>query len=365
MNVPFVDLKVQYMSIKEEIDTAIAEIFETSSFVGGPIVDGFERDFAKYAQINHCVSCANGTDAIEIALQVLGIGAGDEVIVPAMSWISTSEAVSTVGATPVFADIHPESYTIDPADVEKKISLTTKAIIPVHLYGRPAEMDKLMAIAKKHQLKVIEDTAQGHGARLNGQQVGTFGDMATFSFYPGKNLGAYGDGGAIVTHGEALAAACRRVSNHGQQSKHHHLHEGRNSRMDTLQAAVLLVKLKYIDQWTEARIAKAKYYTDQLEGLPVKTPAVDQASRHVFHVYAIRIENRMEVQQKLLDRGIVTQIHYPQSLPELMPYRDMFDSDEYPVAKTLAATTLSLPLFAEITREQQDYVIHSLRDILK
>lgn len=363
MNIPFVDLKAQYKSIKPEIDAAIEDILINTSFVGGPLVTKFENEFANYQGTEHCIACANGTDAIELALQALDLGPGDEVIVPAMSWIATSETVSTAGATPVFADVLPEKFTIDPVDVEKKITKRTKAIIPVHFYGRAAEMDKVVAIAKKYNLKVIEDAAQAHGAEFKGQRVGTFGDITTFSYYPGKNLGAYGDAGGIVTNNEKLAKACRVIANHGQESKHNHLREGRNSRLDTLQAAILSVKLKYLDEWTEKRIEKASYYNAQLKGLPIVLPPMDD-SRQVFHVYVIQVENRDQIKQQLAELGVNTQIHYPKSLPELIPYQNRFDADHFPVAKSLGAMGLSLPLYAELTREQQDYVIDSVKAVL-
>lgn len=362
MYVPFVDLKIQYQSIKEELDKAIADVVQSANFVGGPLVKGFEESFAAYVGVKHSVSCGNGTDAMEIALLALGVGPGDEVIVPAMSWISTSEVVSTVGAKVVFADVLPGLFTIDPVEVEKKITSKTKVIMPVHFYGRPAQMDKLLAIAKKYDLKIVEDCAQAHGAKFDGQMVGSFGDLATFSFYPSKNLGAFGDAGGIVTKDDQLAETCRLIADHGQAHKNHHLREGRNSRMDTLQAAVLQVKLKYLEAWTAARIEKANYYNGQLKGLPIELPTIEQSHRHVFHLYAIQVADRDQLQKELDQRGVHTQIHNPLSLPELLPYQNQFNADDFPVAKQLAAETLSLPLFPEITKEQQDYVVAMLRE---
>ena len=238
----------------------------------GPIVKSFEQNFAQYMQTDHCIGCGNGTDSIEIALEALNLPKGSEVIVPAMSWISTSEAVTTVGCVPVFADILPGKYTIDPADVERKITEKTSAIIPVHFYGRPAEMNELMSLARKHNLKVMEDAAQAHGATYYGKPVGSFGEIASYSYYPGKNLGAYGDAGGITTNHDDLAQACRVIANHGQTHKHNHLREGRNSRLDTLQAAILDVKLNYLDDWTQARIEKATYYNEKLSELPIFNP---------------------------------------------------------------------------------------------
>lgn len=364
MHVPFVDLKIQYESIQSELDSAIAHVLTNAQYVGGPVVAEFEKAFAQYEGVEHCVSCGNGTDALEIALQALGIGVGDEVIVPAMSWISTAEVVSSVGAKVVFADILPEWFTIDPLDIERRITSKTKAIIPVHFYGRPAQMDQILAVANKYNLKVIEDCAQAHGAQCNGKMVGTFGDLATFSFYPSKNLGALGDAGAVVTNNENLANTCRLIANHGQEKKHHHLREGRNSRMDTLQATVLQIKLKYLEEWTVTRIAKAKYYNEQLSGLSIELPLLEEMHKHVFHLYAIQVNNRDRLMAQLKERGVDAQIHNPKSLPELIPYQNEFDSNDYPIAKALGASTLSLPLYPEITQEQQDYVVKMLKQMV-
>ncbi|SMD32611.1 dTDP-4-amino-4,6-dideoxygalactose transaminase [Reichenbachiella faecimaris] len=363
MHVPFVELKSQYQLIKSEIDEAMANVIAEGHYVGGAVVSRFESDFAKYVGVNYCISCGNGTDALEIALQALEIGSGDEVIVPAMSWISTAEVVSTVGAKPIFADILPDCYTIDPTDIVQKITAKTKAIIPVHFYGRPAQMDEITDVAKNHNLKIVEDCAQAHGAKYNGKSVGTFGDLGTFSFYPSKNLGAFGDAGGIVTNDDSLAKSCRLIGNHGQEQKHHHLREGRNSRMDALQAAVLQVKLKYLEEWTAARTSKAKYYNEQLAGLPVELPVLAEHHRHVFHVYAIQVNDRDQLKRKLAERGVDTQIHNPLSLPELLPYQQ-FDANDFPVAKAMAAKTLSLPIYPEITQKQQDHVVAMLKELL-
>jgi dTDP-4-amino-4,6-dideoxygalactose transaminase len=364
MNVPFVDLKAQYASIKTEIDAAIQGVLDNTSFIGGTIVKGFEVSFAQYLDVAHCVSCANGTDAIEIALQAMGIGEGDEVIVPAMSWIATSEAVTTVGATPVFADILPKKFTIDPNQIRLKISEKTKAIIPVHLYGRPCEMDEIMNIAREFDLKVLEDSAQAHGAIYKNRKIGSFGDAATFSFYPGKNLGAYGDAGCIITNDKELAQNCKMICNHGQLSKHNHQMEGRNSRMDTIQAAVLNTKLPYLDQWTNKRIENAKYYNELLKDTGISIPIIDE-NKSAFHLYVINIENRDEVKSKLQERGIGTQIHYPNALPALKPYQLSNDIKDFPVAETLAKTGLSLPLFPELTKKEISYVCDILLKLFK
>lgn len=364
MIIPFVTLKLQYLSIKTEINQAISNVLETTQFIGGQIVKDFEVHFADYIGVNNCIGCGNGTDAIEIVLQAIGIAKGDEVIVPAMSWISTSEAVSRIGAIPVFADILPGKFTINPNAVRRKITSKTKAIIPVHLYGRPCEMDKLSEIACEHNLRLIEDSAQAVGTKFNGKNIALFGDAATFSFYPGKNLGAYGDAGCIVTNNSELAEKCRIIANHGQKVKHNHIMEGRNSRLDTLQAAILDVKLKYIEVWTEKRIANARHYNKLLKDLPVSIPEIDESHRHVFHLYIINIENRDEVKMKLAEVGIGTQIHYPKALISLGPYLKDNKEEDFPIATALAETGLSLPMFPELEKEQIEYVVEQLDVIL-
>lgn len=364
MKVPFVDLKPQYQAIKLEIDLAITNILENTAFIGGPIVENFERNFADYLGVQNCIGCGNGTDALEIVMQALDIGEGDEVIVPAMSWIATSETVSSLGAIPIFADVLTEKFTIDPEAVKRNITSKTKAIIPVHLYGRAAEMDQIFEIACEYNLKLIEDSAQAIGAQFNGRNIATFGDAATFSFYPGKNLGAYGDAGCIVTNNDELAAKCRVIANHGQTSKHNHIMEGRNSRLDTIQAAILDVKLKHIENWTKRRIKIAKQYNELLADLPIEIPPLDEKGRHVYHVYVINVENRDEVKAKLAEVGVSTQIHYPKALTSLTPYNALNKEDDFPVATNLAKTGLSLPMYPELEREQIDYVVEQLRAIV-
>ena len=270
--IPLVDLKKQYKSIKSEIDKSIKDVLMKTSFIGGENILQFETNFKKYIGVNHCISCANGTDSIEILLRTLEVKKGDEVIVPAISWISTSEAVTSVGAKPVFVDVHPDYYTIDLKKIESVITNKTKAIIPVHLYGQPVEMPKLMAIAKEHNLKVIEDCAQAHGAEFNKKKIGSFGDCASFSFYPGKNLGAFGDAGAMLTNDSKLAEKARLIANHGQKEKHNHIIEGRNSRMDSIHAAVLNVKLNYLNNWTNKRIEIAENYNSLLSKSSISCP---------------------------------------------------------------------------------------------
>ncbi|CAN5257375.1 DegT/DnrJ/EryC1/StrS family aminotransferase [soil metagenome] len=361
MKVPFVDLKVQYLSIKDSIDEAIAGIIEQSNFVGGQVVTDFENAFAEYIGAEYCIGCGNCTDALEIILQSLGIGPGDEVIVPACSWISTSECVTTAGAKLVFADVLPELFTIDPNDIINKITPKTKAIIPVHLYGLPAEMDEIMAIAQKHNLYVIEDCAQSHGAEYKGRKTGTFGKASAFSFYPGKNLGAYGDGGAMVTNDPDLAETLRMRANHGQKGKHNHILEGRNSRLDSLQAAILLAKLPHLDTWSKARLENASRYTITLKDTEITLPVIPDYSSHVFHLYVIQVENRERIMKKLKDKGIQVFLHYPTPLPFLEAYQYLHHQpQDFPVASTQMSRILSLPMYPELSEDQINYVCQTL-----
>jgi len=362
--IPFVDLYAQYLTIKTEIDTAIATTIKNSAYIGGQAIKDFEKAFGAYIGVEHVIACANGTDSLEILLQAYGIGEGDEVIVPAISWISTSEAVSTSGATPVFVDIEKEYYSIDVTLLEKAITKKTRAIIPVHLYGHPADMPAIMAIAKKHNLIVIEDCAQAHGAKVNGQTAGTFGHAASFSFYPGKNLGAYGDAGCMTTSDAAIAEKARMISQHGQKGKHNHvIEEGRNSRLDGLQAAILLAKLPYLEKWTEARIANAARYSELLEGAGIARPAVRKGARHVFHLYVVRSEQRDVLQNKLTEAGVETAIHYPAPLPFLPCYdHRTFRKEDFPVAWDYHTKILSIPLFPELEQDAIAYVSTVIKD---
>lgn len=357
MKVPFVDLYAQYQRIKHDIDKAIAETIASTSFIGGRSVQQFEEQFASWCGVKHVIGCANGTDSMEMVLKAWGIGAGDEVIVPAHSWISTSEAVGNTGATPVFVDVEPDYFTINPDLIEQAITPATKAIIPVHLYGHPANMPAILTIAQKHNLKVLEDCAQSHGASINGKKIGTFGHAASYSFYPGKNLGAYGDAGCVTTNDDALAETVRMIANHGQKGKHNHVSEGRNSRLDGLQAAILLAKLPYLDQWTGERIANAAHYTNLLQSSNVATPKIKDGYKHVFHLYVIKTENREALIPLLKDQGIETAIHYPTALPFLSCYQNRrFSNTHFPAAFFNQSRILSLPLFAELTVQQIQYV---------
>jgi dTDP-4-amino-4,6-dideoxygalactose transaminase len=358
MEVPFVDLKRQYISIKTKIDTAIQSVVDQTSFIGGDIVTDFEKQFAEYIGCQYAIGCANGTDAIEIALEALGIGSGDEVLVPAYTWVSTASAVQRVGAIPVFVDVHPDFYTIDPDLIPAAISAKTKAIIPVHFYGLAAPMEEIMAIAKSHKLFVIEDCAQAHGATIGKQKVGSFGDLATFSFYPGKNLGAYGDGGAILTNNTKLADRCSIIARLGQSGKHNHLMAGRNSRLDTLQASVLTAKLPYLDEWTAKRRWVARQYNIAFDDIEVKHPRIPNDFKHVYHLYVIQADNRDELKQFLAKKGVQTQLHYPKPLNQF----DFFEkAGPKPVSDAMASRLLSLPMFPEMTQAEVNYVIEQVK----
>lgn len=358
MKIPFVDLYAQYQSIKTDIDAAIEKTIVNSSYIGGPAIKDFEEAFAAYAGVKHVVACANGTDSMEIILKAWGIGEGDEVIVPAHSWISTSEAVGNVGATPVFVDVEADYFTINVSLIEQAITSKTKAIIPVHLYGHPADMPAIMQLAAKHQLKVMEDCAQAHGATIHGKKVGTFGNAASYSFYPGKNLGAYGDAGCMTTDDDVLAEKIRMIANHGQKGKHNHLIEGRNSRLDGLQAAILSAKLPHLEEWTAARINNAATYTKLLQGSSVKTPLVKEGYKHVHHLYVIKTQHRDELVQLLKENDIETAVHYPTALPFLPCYANRhFQPADFPAAFANQSQILSIPLFAELTTEQIERIV--------
>lgn len=359
MNVPFADLHAQYLSIKDEIDAAIADVIARSAFIRGPQVEIFETVFARKIGTTHCVSCGNGTDALYIAMVALGLQPGDEVIVPAMSWISTSETVTQAGGRPVFCDIDAETYTIDPGAIEALISERTVGIIPVHLYGQPADMDPIMKIAGRRGLWVLEDCAQAHLARYRGQTVGTFGVAATFSFYPGKNLGAMGDAGAIVTNEAALAERMAMFARHGGRVKGEHQIEGINSRLDGLQAAILSVKLPHLVDWTNTRQRHAMTYSNSLADLPfINVPRVARDRESVWHLYVIQTERRDELAEHLKERGIATSVNYPRALPFLPCYTDRnHRPKDFPVAHQLAKHGLSLPMFSEMTDAQVRRVI--------
>lgn len=361
--VPFADLHAQYLSIKSEIDEAIAGVIASSAFIRGPYVEKFENEFSAEVGANHCVSCANGTDALYIAMRALGVKAGDEVIVPAHSWIATSETVTQARATVVFADTDSTTYTIDPAAITSKISPRTVGIIPVHLYGQPAAMDSIMEIAAHHKLWVIEDCAQAHLAKFRGKQVGTFGNAGCFSFYPGKNLGAMGDAGAIVTGDAKLAEKMAMFARHGGLTKGDHQIEGINSRLDGMQAAILSVKLRHLRAWTNRRQVIAGRYTQSLKDAAVSVPITADHREHVFHLYVVQHANRNGLAGHLKNKGIQSVINYPVALPFLPAYsRLRHTSDQFPNAFTNQSRILSLPMFPEMTDQQLQHVVASIAE---
>lgn len=364
MIVPFVDLKAQYESIKDKMDTAISDVLENTAFIGGEHVSNFERKFASLYGVKHCISTANGTDSLYIIMKMMGIKEGDEVITVANSWISSSETISQTGAKPVFVDIDPDYYSLDESKLEEKITSKTKAIMPVHLQGQMCEMNKIMSIAKKYNIPVIEDCAQSHFSELDGKRAGLFGVAGSFSFYPGKNLGAYGDAGCIITNDDELADKFRMFANHGALKKHQHVIEGINSRLDGLQAAILTVKLDYILNWTEKRIENAELYNRLLSGIKdIVIPVVRPSSKHTFHLYVIRAKKRDELAVFLHENGVSTSIHYPTILPNLPAYDYLGHSpDDFPIASAYQNEILSLPMYPELKEDQIEFIASKIRE---
>lgn len=364
--IPFVDLHAQYLTIKKEIDHAISDVIARSAFIRGPRVQEFEEMFAAAIGAPRCVSCANGTDSLYIAMHALGVKPGDEVIAPAHSWISTTETITQAGGVVVFCDTEKETFTIDPARIEEKISSRTVGIIPVHLYGQPADMDPIMAIARKHKLWVIEDCAQAHLARYKGRIVGTFGEVGSFSFYPGKNLGAMGDAGAAVTSDQSLAEKMAMFARHGGLTKGDHQIEGINSRLDGLQAAILCVKLPHLPQWTARRKEVAAAYDCLLSGIAgLETPGVAPGREHVWHLYVVQHSRRDALARHLAEEGIQTVINYPTALPFLPAYRRFaHQPEDFSVAFSHQSRILSLPIFPEITDEQIRRVVGAVRSFV-
>ncbi|MHA6643024.1 DegT/DnrJ/EryC1/StrS family aminotransferase [Mesorhizobium sp. A623] len=362
MVIKFLDLVKQYRSIKPDIDAAIAEVIEEAAFIGGPHVKAFEDAFGAWVGAAHCIGVANGTDALEIALEALDLPKGAEIIVPGNSFIASSEAVTRSGFRVVFADVDPGSYTLDPTSVRAKLTPRTAALMVVHLHGHPGDMDELGAIAREHGLRLIEDCAQAHGAAVNGARVGAIGDVATFSFYPGKNLGAYGDAGAITTNDEQRAKRMRMIANHGRIGKYDHEFEGRNSRLDGLQAAILNVKLRYLDGWTAQRIAVANRYLDQLRDVVgITLPVRSNWARHVYHLFVIRTERRDALAAYLTEKGIQTGIHYPIALPRLKAYDYLGQGDEAMFVNQADRLLLSLPINETMSPADVDEVCAVIR----
>lgn len=361
MKIPYLDLQAQYRSIKPEIDAAIADVIDRSAYVLGPAVAGFETAFATYCQSQYCLGVNNGTNALLLALKALGVGPGDEVITSANTFIATAAAIAHTGAKPVLVDVDPVTRNIDPGRIETAISPKTRVLLPVHLYGRPAPMTDILALAKKHNLAVVEDAAQAHGAELAGQRVGSCGRAACFSFYPGKNLGAYGEGGAVTTSDTVIADRIRQLRDHGSSKKYHHEILGYNARLEGIQGAVLGVKLRYLDSWTDRRIAIARDYNRLLAGLPIVVPEMPNDSRHVFHLYVIETDRRGQLQAFLGERGVPTIIHYPIPIHRQAAFENLgYGKGDFPVTEQLAARILSLPIYPELTADQIAYVAEQI-----
>jgi dTDP-4-amino-4,6-dideoxygalactose transaminase len=351
--IPFVDLKAQYLSIKPEIDQVVFSVLESSQFILGKFVEGFEKDFAAFCDVRHAVGVNSGTSALHLALLAAGVGPGDEVITTPFTFVATAAAIHYCGARPVYVDIDPRSCSIDPSRIEEAITPRTKAILPVHLYGQPADMDPILEIAKKHYLIVIEDAAQAHGAEYKGRRVGSIGDIGCFSFYPGKNLGAYGEGGAVVTNHDGYQKTIRMLRDWGQSRRYHHDLKGFNYRLEGMQGAILGVKLKHLDAWTNARRRNAALYNKSLAGADVETPVEMNYSRHVYHVYAVRTPSRDSLAKELNAQGVQTGIHYPIPVHLQKAYADSaYGAGDFPHAERAAAEVLSLPMFPELTEEQ-------------
>ena len=360
--IKFLDLKYQYLSIKNEIDNAIKNVIDDSAFIGGKYLSKFEEEFADYQEAKHCIGVANGTDGLEIALEALNLPQNCEVIVPANSFISTAEAVTRSGHKVVFCDCDKDNYTISTTSLKSKITKNTKAIMAVHLYGHPCDMDQILVIANKYNLKVIEDCAQAHGAEYKGKKIGAIGDAGVFSFYPGKNLGAYGDGGAIVTNNDQIAQKTRMIANHGRIEKYNHEFEGRNSRLDGLQAAILSVKLKHLDKWIDLRINLAEYYLENLKDIgDIVLPIKENWAKQVYHLFAIRTSNRNDLKKYLNNNNIQVGIHYPIALPKLNAYNYINQANEDFFANKSDNKLLSLPMGEHIKQNEAELVVKIIK----
>jgi len=359
--VDFVDLKAQYWSIAKEIDAAIANVVHNTAFILGKGVSDFENDFAQYCQAEYAVGIDSGTSALEMALRAFGIGPGDEVITAANTFIATALAISYTGAQPVLVDIDPDTYNIDPNLLANAITENTKAIIPVHLYGQPADMDPILEIARSKGLIVIEDACQAHGAKYKGKRVGGLGDAAAFSFYPAKNLGAFGDAGMVVTNNEEIADHIRMLRDVGQRQKYHHEVKGYNHRLDNLQAAILGVKLNYLDEWNSARRQHAQQYNELFDGTEVITPYSPDSVEPVYHLYIVRVKDRVGLQDYLTERKVFTGIHYPIPIHLQSAYQDLdYQRGDFPVTEHYSDEIVSLPMYAELSTEMIDYTVSSV-----
>jgi dTDP-4-amino-4,6-dideoxygalactose transaminase len=363
MIIKFVDLQAQYASIRAEIDAAVLRVLQNGDFVLGRDVTQFEEEFAACCGAKHAVAVSSGTDALHLALRALDVGPGDEVITTPHTFIATAEAISAAGARPVFVDIDPTTYTLDPNLLEAAITDRTRAVIPVHLYGQPADMDPILEICRRQGLRVLEDAAQAHDAEYMGRRVGAIGDAAAFSFYPGKNLGAYGDAGAVTTNNEEIARKVRLLLNHGSATKYEHVIVGFCNRMDTMQAAVLRVKLPHLARWTEGRRQVAARYEEALRDVPgIVTPCEPEWAYSVYHLYVVRVDDRTGLQAALADAGIATQIHYPKPVHLQPAYAHLgYMPGDFPHAERAASEVVSLPIYPELSPEQIDYIVDRVR----
>lgn len=362
MKVPFLDLKASYEEIQEEIEEAILRSSRSGQYIGGPMVEDFERDFSNYVDSKYCVGVANGLDALVLSLKVLGIKSGDEVIVPSNTFIATWLAVSQCGATPIPVEPDINTYNIDVQKVESAITNKTKAIIPVHLYGQPADIDEISHIAKKHNLFVIEDAAQAHGSKYKNRRIGSHSDLVAWSFYPGKNLGAIGDGGGITTNNEDLEANLISMRNYGSSERYKNDVLGLNSRLDPVQASVLSVKLKYLDEWNSRRSSIANTYLEELSELDITLPFVNNYNECVWHLFCIRVANRDRIRSKLMEFGIDTLIHYPIPPHMQRAYKYLsYKEDDFPISKSMSSELISLPIGPSLSDEHLEYIISSIK----
>lgn len=359
--IPMVDLKRQYLEIKAEVDAQLMAVLDSTSFILGPNVSAFEQEAAAYLDVAHAVGCASGTDALHLALVAAGIGPGDEVITTAFTFIATAEAIRYTGATPVFVDIDPQTFNIDPQAVEQALSPATRAVLAVHLFGHPADMDRLEEICKAHGLMLIEDCAQSFGARFDGRQTGGFGSFGCFSFFPSKNLGCYGDGGMVSCTSEAFAARLKILRNHGSRQQYHHEVIGFNSRLDELQAAILRVKLKRVDHYNEQRRRVAQSYTRLLADAPLTTPAESQSAYHVYHQYTILSERRDQIMKRLKDAEIASAVYYPIPLHRQQAFAQDTQGLNLPVTESISQRCLSLPIYPELAQEDIEKIADAIR----
>lgn len=365
--IKFLDLHHQYLSIKDEIDNAIRSNIESSSFIGGDSLRNFETEFAQYLQANYCIGVGNGTDALEISIEALNLPPQSEILVPANSFIASAEAITRTGNNVVFIDVDQNTRNLNLESAKNKLTKYTRALIAVHLYGNPCDMKEIMLFAKNNNLKIIEDCAQAHGGKIENKSLGSFGDIAAFSFYPGKNLGAYGDGGAIVTNDKELAKKARMISNHGRIEKYNHLMEGRNSRLDSIQAKILSVKLKYLDSWIKRRNEIASYYNSRFIEFTksIKLPITISGNYHAYHLYVIQTNERDSLREYLTKSNIQTGIHYPISLPKLDAYKYLKQEDNAPISINMSNKLISLPIGEHLTNKEIEEVADKVIEFFK